>query len=63
VNIGEVAIVRHSIIRDSRIDAGATILEVVLYQSLVSKDVFVRENLRRSNVGDALRIDFGDIWQ
>jgi len=58
VTIGERAVVRHSIIRDSIIDAGAIIEDAMLDQSLVGKEALVRERFRRFNVGDSSAVDF-----
>lgn len=58
VTIGEGATVRCSIIRDSIIDAGATIEDAMLDQSLVGKEALVRERFRRFNVGDSSAVDF-----
>lgn len=58
VTVGEGAEVRCSIIRDSIIDAGATIEDAMLDQSLVGKDAVVRDRFRRFNVGDSSAVDF-----
>jgi glucose-1-phosphate thymidylyltransferase len=61
VTIGEDAEVRGSIIRDSIIDAGATIEDAMLDQSLVGKGAVVRERFRRFNVGDSSAVDFSPV--
>jgi len=58
VTIGEGAKVRSSIVRDSIIDAGATIEDAMVDQSLVGKDALVRGRFRRFNVGDSSAVDF-----
>lgn len=61
VTIGEGAEVRCSIVRDSIIDAGATIEDAMLDQSLVGKDAVVRDRFRRFNVGDSSAVDFSPL--
>ncbi|HUW12466.1 MAG TPA: sugar phosphate nucleotidyltransferase [Anaerolineae bacterium] len=58
VTIGEGAEVRCSIIRDSIVDAGATIVDAMLDQSLVGEFALVRDRFRRFNVGDSSAVDF-----
>lgn len=57
VTIGDKAEVRHTIIRDSIIDAGAIIQDVMLEGSLVGKEAFVRDRFRRLNVGDSSAVE------
>jgi len=61
VTIGENAEVRNAIVRDSIIDAGATIEDTMLDQSLVGKEALVRGRFRRFNVGDSSAVDFSPV--
>jgi len=58
VTIGEGAEVRSSIVRDSIIDAEASIEEAMLEHSLVGTQALVRGQLHRFNVGDSSAVDF-----
>ena len=58
VTIGEGAEVRSSIVRDSIIDADASIEEAMLEHSLIGTQALVRGQLHRFNVGDSSAVDF-----
>jgi glucose-1-phosphate thymidylyltransferase len=51
--------IRGSIIRDSIIDEGAYIEDVMLEQSLIGQEARVSGRYRRLNVGDSSNVDFG----
>ena len=50
--------IEESIIRDSIIDEGSSIVDTMLNQSLIGKNAFVKGRYRRLNVGDSASVDF-----
>jgi len=59
VTIADGAVINNSVIRDSIIDEGATIQDVMLAGSLVGRNASVRGTFSRLNVGDSSQIDIG----
>jgi len=51
--------VRNSVIRDSIIDEGATIVDTMLEQSLIGKEALVKGRYQKLNVGDSSSVDLG----
>ncbi len=56
-SIGPRCVIQHSIIRDSIIEAGALIQDIVLDESIVGQDARVIGQPRRLNIGDHSSID------
>jgi len=56
--IGENCQVRRAIIRDSIIEAGATIIDTFLDQSLIGREASVTGRYRKFNVGDSATVGF-----
>jgi glucose-1-phosphate thymidylyltransferase len=58
VTIGENCRIRRAIIRDSIIEAGATISDTFLDQSLIGREASVTGRYRKFNVGDSASVGF-----
>ena len=56
--IGENCYVRHAIVRDSIVEAGATIVDTFLEQSLIGREAIVTGRYRKFNVGDSASVGF-----
>jgi glucose-1-phosphate thymidylyltransferase len=56
--IGENCTIRRAIIRDSIIEAGATIADTFLDQSLIGREAMVTGRYRKFNVGDSADVGF-----
>ncbi len=56
--IGENCVVRRAIIRDSIVEAGATISDTFLEQSLIGREATVTGRYRKFNVGDSATVGF-----
>jgi glucose-1-phosphate thymidylyltransferase len=56
--IGENCVVRRAIIRDSIVEAGATIVDTFLEQSLIGREATVTGRYRKFNVGDSATVGF-----
>lgn len=52
--------IEESVIRDSIIDEGSTIVDTMLDQSLIGKHAFVKGRYRQLNVGDSASVDFSN---
>lgn len=57
-SIGENCNIRRAIIRDSIIEAGATIADTFLEQSLIGREATVEGRYRKFNVGDSASVGF-----
>ncbi len=56
--IGENCNIRRAIIRDSIVEAGATIVDTFLDQSLIGREAMVTGRYRKFNVGDSASVGF-----
>lgn len=56
--IGENCTIRRAIIRDSIVEAGATIVDTFLEQSLIGREAMVTGRYRKFNVGDSASVGF-----
>ncbi len=56
--IGENCNIRRAIIRDSIVEAGATIIDTFLEQSLIGREAMVTGRYRKFNVGDSASVGF-----
>jgi len=58
VSVADGAFVRHAIVRDSIINEGARVEEMLLERSVVGENALIRGGFRRLNVGDSSAVDF-----
>jgi glucose-1-phosphate thymidylyltransferase len=58
VSVADGAIVRHAIVRDSIINEGARVEDMLLERSVVGENAIIRGVFRRLNVGDSSAVDF-----
>jgi glucose-1-phosphate thymidylyltransferase len=58
VSVADGAAVRHAVVRDSIINEGARVEEMLLEKSVVGENAVIRGAFRRLNVGDSSAVDF-----
>jgi len=58
VSVADGAVVRHAIVRDSIINEGARVEDMLLERSVVGENAVIRGVFRRLNVGDSSAVDF-----
>ncbi len=58
VSVADGALVRHAVVRDSIINEGARVEEMLLERSVVGENAIIRGAFRRLNVGDSSAVDF-----
>jgi glucose-1-phosphate thymidylyltransferase len=58
VSVGEDCVVRNAIVRNSILDRGATVQDIVLDSSIIGSQAIVQDGSRQLNIGDASEVHF-----